>query len=108
MQNLAKQKQMRNMCNSVRIVVDNRSTGCRVEGLRCSISKPVVSVECRTAQSILSDLKSVLTAHMSPLSCQNRLYRPLDPPLPDPSPSGSVRLAIIRGAEVRRPCVRDM
>ena len=42
---------------------------------------------------------------MSPLSCQNRLYRPLEPPTPDPSPSGAVKLATIREAEVRRPCM---
>ena len=35
-------------------------------------------------------LKSVLTAHMSPLNCQNRLYKPLDPPLPGRVFSGSV------------------
>lgn len=53
-----------------------------------------------------SHLKSVLTPQVSPLSCQNRLYRPLEPPLPEPSPLGSVKLATIREAEVRRPCIR--
>lgn len=69
-----------------------------------AVSVHDVSVQLSVLHVGSAYLKSVLTPHRSPRSCQNRLYRPLDPPLPGRCPSGSVRFATIRLADVRRPC----
>lgn len=100
------------MCKSVRLVVDNRSTVVilyinkllHAKSLELKVQgagfKPY-TFECRPGQG--RHLRSIPTLHMSPTTCHNRLSRPLDPPLREFTPPGSVKLATIKEAEERWP-----